>query len=105
MITNEIIKIIKHMPHHIYSNEYYKNNHYINNIGYCSWNYATKSKYCSDYQIKLFERDGSIGIYLFRMDNVLPVKRGPKVIIDTLNSIAAYFRIIGFKVETSYDHR
>ena len=55
--------------------------------------------------MKLNLNNGSIGIYLFRMDNVLPVKRGPKVIIDTLNSIAAYFRIIGFKVETSYDHR
>lgn len=104
MITDEIIKIIKHMPHNIYSNEYYRNNHY-NNIGYCSWNYETKSKYCSDYQIKLFKRDDRIGIYLFRMDKVLPVKRGPKVIINSLQSIADYFRIIGFKVETLYDHR
>lgn len=105
MTTSEIVKIIKSMPPNIYSNEYYKNNHYINNVSYCSWNYETKPKYCSDYQIKLFERDGSISIYLFRMDKVLPVKRGPKVIINSLQSIAAYFRIIGFKVETLYDRR
>lgn len=105
MTTNEIIKIIKYMPHHIYSNEYYKNNHYVNHIGYCSWNYETKPKYCSNYQIKLFKHDSNIGIYLFRMDKVLPVKRGPKVIINSLQSIAAYFRIIGFKVETLYDRR
>ena len=105
MITNEIVKIIKHMPPYIYSNKYYKNEHYINNIGYCSWNYDTKSKYCSDYQIKLFECDNGISIYLFRMDKVLPVKRGPKVIINTLQNIADYFRIIGFKVEALYDHR
>ena len=89
------------MPYDVYANKYFKDKQYNSKRDYYRWDYDTQLTYYN-YLIKLFESNNKIFVYMYRADKVLPTKKGPKVIINTLKNIIAYFRIIGFKVET-YD--
>lgn len=103
-MNKTVLDLIKNMPYEVYGNKYYKDKQYHNKRDYYRWDYDTKFKYYN-YLIKLSDSNNynnTIYIYLYRADKVSPVKRGPKVIMNTLQNIIAYFRIMGFKVET-YD--
>ena len=91
-MNKTVLDLIKNMPYEVYGNKYYKGRHYNHGVDYYQWNYDTKSKYY-DYQINIFEYGTYLEIYAYKNDRILPIKKTPKTILDTLNNIASYLKM------------
>ena len=102
-MNKTVLDLIKNMPYEVYGNKYYKGRHYNHGVDYYQWNYNTKSKYY-DYQINIFEYDTYLEIYAYKNDRILPIKKTPKTILDTLNNIASYLNVLGFTVGKIHDY-
>ena len=102
-MNKTVLDLIKNMPYEVYGNKYYKGRHYNHGVDYYQWNYDTKSKYY-DYQINIFEYDTYLEIYAYKNDRILPIKKTPKTILDTLNNIASYLNVLGFTVGKIRDY-
>ena len=103
-MNKTVLDLIKNMPYEVYGNKYYKGRHYNHGVDYYQWNYDTKSKYY-DYQINIFEYDTYLEIYAYKNDRILPIKKTPKTILDTLNNITSYLNVLGFTVGKIHDYK